>query len=66
MPFSNNKTSVKSNVLAYKYNMYGKHCFNGEVANSYLTRQGLSKDYLEDPSWTVNYADEVASAVLEW
>ena len=41
--------------------------FKGAVAAPYLVKQGLAKDVLETPAWTVDgKADKVAAAVSEW
>ncbi len=45
---------------------YGKHVFSGEVADSYLTKQGLPAGLLNDPSWTTASSNKVAAAVMEW
>jgi glutamine synthetase len=45
---------------------YGTHLFSGEVADSYLSKQGLPAGLLNDPSWTETSADKVAAAVMEW
>jgi len=45
---------------------YGKNLFKGEVADTYLAKQGLPKGTLEDPTWTSKHADQVAAAVMEW
>ena len=45
---------------------YGKNLFKGEVADTYLAKQGLPKGTLEDPTWTSKHADKVAAAVMEW
>ena len=45
---------------------YGKNLFKGEVADTYLAKQGLPKGTLDDPTWTANHADKVGAAVMEW
>lgn len=49
-----------------KYSDYGKGVFKGKVADEYLKKQGLDVSVLDDPSWTVNHADAVAKAVIDW
>lgn len=48
------------------YGDYGRHLFKGTVADEYLKKHGSSAAILDDPSWTVNHADTVAAAVLDW
>jgi len=49
-----------------KYDCCGKALFKGTVADGYLKKQGLDASVLDDPSWTVNHADSVAKAVIDW
>jgi glutamine synthetase len=48
------------------YEHYGKHCFSGKVADTYLKKHGASAAVLKDPRWTQTHADVVAAAVLDW
>lgn len=48
------------------FEKYGKHCFSGRVADSYLKQHGSSAAILKDPSWVKDKADLVAAAVLDW
>ena len=45
------------------FEKYGKHCFSGRVADSYLKQHGSSAAILKDPSWVKDKADLVAAAV---
>ena len=46
---------------------FGSKLFTGDVAEKYLSKQGLSASTLQDPSWTQDgSADKVAAAVLDW
>lgn len=49
-------------------NGYGSHRFSGNVAAFYLAKQGLDVSVLDSPDWTasIETADKVAAAVLEW
>jgi len=45
---------------------YGSYKFRGEEASTYLIKQGLPTDTLDDHKWTTTCADKVAQAVMEW
>ena len=45
---------------------YGKHLFTGDIADKYLTKQGLPAGILSDHSWTQTSSDKVAAAVMDW
>lgn len=49
-----------------QFKSFGKNVFAGKVADEYLSRHGLSKKTLEDPTWVKNHSDAVANAVFEW
>ena len=45
---------------------YGKHLFTGDIADKYLSKQGLPANLLSDHSWTQTHSDKVAAAVMDW
>jgi len=45
---------------------YGTHVFTGDLADTYLAKQGLKAGTLKDPSWTRTSSDAVARAIMDW
>lgn len=59
------RRSVKAKAGA-SLDGFGDNLFIGKVAEPYLLKHGLSAGVLDTPAWTTKYADQVASAVLDW